>query len=187
MTHKAAERLSREAWLKAALEIVCASGIDAVKIAPLASSLGVTTGSFYWHFKNRRELLGAVLDFWESSMTDMAIEAARGFTGDPRTRILRLMEAVMADGLARYDLAISHWAQADQEAREVFQRALKKRFEFAAWMFSQAGFDPEQARIRGRMMVVYMMGESSLVADSLSRRLEMIRKKHAILVAPPVE
>ena len=184
MTEKNAEKLSRDAWLRAALEIVCSSGIEAVKIAPLAASLGVTTGSFYWHFKNRRDLLKAVLEFWEKEMTTTAIAAASSFSGTPEDRILRLMETVMADGMARYDLAISHWAQSDAEASKVFQHALEKRFEFAAWMFSEAGFDPVQAEARGRLMVVYMMGESSLVSGSVSQRLEMLRQKHAILVAP---
>ena len=178
-------RLSREAWLQGALEIVGTQGIEAVKVAPLAASLGVTTGSFYWHFKNRRALLHAVLEYWARQMTDVVVEQADAFTGDPALRILRLMETVMADGMARYDLAISHWAQADVEAREVFQRVLEKRFEFASWMFQAAGFDPIEADTRGRLMVVYMMGESSLVSGTRSQRLEMLRQKHAILMTPP--
>lgn len=62
---------------------------------------------------------------------------------------------------------------------------IEKRFNFAAWMFSQAGFDEEQSQIRGRMMVVYMVGEVTLYDDAISSRLDMIRKKHAILVARP--
>jgi AcrR family transcriptional regulator len=81
------KRLAREDWLKAALSL-CAAGIDSVKVAPLAERLGVTTGSFYWHFKNRRELLEALLDYWEHETTDMAIAAAREFAGSPTNRIL---------------------------------------------------------------------------------------------------
>ena len=176
--------MSRESWLEAALEIVCDSGIEAVKIAPLAAKLGVTTGSFYWHFKNRKELLNAVLEFWERETTDRAIEAARDFSGDPRDRILSLMEAVMTDGMARYDLAISHWAQVDSYAHEIFRHALEKRFHFATWMFAQAGFGDEQAEARGRLMVVYMMGESNLISEPMSRRLSLVRQNHAILVSP---
>jgi len=63
-------------------------------------------------------------------------------------------------------------------------RVLKKRFAFAAWMFSEAGFSREQAEIRGRMMVTYMMGESTLFPDSMAQRKEFIKLKHAILTAP---
>lgn len=178
-----AKRLTRDDWLKAALSL-CEKGIDAVKVAPLAADMGVTTGSFYWHFKNRRELLEALLDYWEREMTDAAINAARQFSGSPSDRILDLMESVMTRKLARYDFAIWHWAQSDAKTRRVFDRGLKKRFEFAAWMFSQAGFSDEQAEIRGRMMVVYMMGESTLIPNSMARRKKTLELNHAILTTP---
>lgn len=50
--------------------------------------------------------------------------------------------------------------------------------------FNKAGFSREQAEIRGRMMVVYMMGESTLIPDSMARRKEYIKLKHEILTAP---
>lgn len=178
-----AKRLTRNDWLKAGLDL-CEKGIDAVKVAPLAADMGVTTGSFYWHFKNRRELLDALLDYWEREMTDAAIKVARGYEGSPTDRILDLMEGVMTEKLARYDLAIWHWARSDSKARRVFNRVVKKRFEFAAWMFAEAGFSKEQAEIRGRMMVVYMMGESTLVPDSMARRKESLKLNRAVLTAP---
>ena len=177
------ERLTRDDWLKAALSL-CAAGIDNVKVSPLAEYLGVTTGSFYWHFKNRRELLEALLDYWEREMTDAAIAAARQFSGPAAERILFIMETVTTGNLARYDLPIWQWAQSDTRASQVFNRVLKKRFSFAAWMFSEAGFSREQSVIRGRMMVIYMMGESTLIPDSMAKRKEYIKLKHAILTAP---
>jgi len=183
MVDKKKNRLGRDDWLKAALETMRTRGIDDVKVAPLAASMGVTTGSFYWHFKNRRELLDALLDFWEQTMTDAAIEAAQQFEGSPKDRILLLMTQVMGENLAGYDLPIWHWAQSDIEAGKVFKRALQKRFDFAAWMFRQAGFSKKQAEVRGRMMVVYLMGESTLISDAVSFRSELIKKEHAILTA----
>ena len=60
MAKKTTKRLGRDDWLSAALNM-CDLGIDQVKIAPLAKRMGVTTGSFYWHFSNRQELLDALL------------------------------------------------------------------------------------------------------------------------------
>ena len=183
MVREKTQRLVRDDWLKAALSL-CVAGFDSVKVAPLAEHLGVTTGSFYWHFKNRRELLEALLDYWEREMTDVAIEAARQFSGPPDKRILFIMETVMADNLARYDLPIWQWAQSDTRASRVFSRVLKKRFSFAVWMFSEAGFSRKQAEIRGRMMVMCIMGESTLIPESMAKRKEFIKLKHAILTAP---
>ena len=184
MVEKRPRRLSREDWLRSALQTMRRSGVDGVKVARLATEMGVTTGSFYWHFKNRRELLDALLEFWEAHMTDAAIEEARRFEGAPRDRILFLMRRVMIEDLAGYDLPIWQWAQSDAIAGRVFERALEKRFTFTTWMFRQAGFSSEEAQVRGRMMVVYLMGESTLVSDSVSTRTDLIEKKHAILTAP---
>jgi AcrR family transcriptional regulator len=177
------KRLRRNDWLKAALRL-SEKGIDAVKVKPLAEDMGVTTGSFYWHFKDRRELLESLLSYWERETTDVAIEAARRFTGSPAARIRHLMEMVTAKNLARYDLPVWHWAQSDARARRVFNRVLRKRFEFATWMFAEAGFAREQAEIRGRMMVTYMMAESTLIPGSMAKRKESLKLKHAILIAP---
>ena len=177
------KRVTRDDWLKAALSL-CEAGIDAVKVAPLAADMGVTTGSFYWHFKNRQELLDALLSYWEHEMTDVAIDAARRYTGSSAGRILYLMETVMAGRHARNDLPIWHWAQSDSNASRVFKRVLKKRFSFAEWMFSEAGFSREQADVRGRMMVMYMMGESTLIPGDMAKRKDLLKLKHTILTAP---
>jgi len=176
-------RLSREMWLAEALQVLTKSGNAKLRVDNIARALGVTKGSFYWHFKNRRELLDALLTYWEHEMTDVAIDAARHFKGSASDRILDLMETVMSSKLARYDLPIWQWAQSDIIASRVFKHALKKRFAFAAWMFSEAGFSREQAEIRGRMMVIYMMGESTLIPDSMTKRKEFLKLKHTILTA----
>jgi AcrR family transcriptional regulator len=157
------------------------AGVDGMKIVPLAKQLGVTSGSFYWHFRNRRELYDALLEFWEREMTDTAIEAAKAFQGPPEDRIWHLMEQVMASGMARFDLAIWHWAQSDAAVQKTFKRTIDKRFAFAAWMFKQVGFSKTQAKVRGRMMVVYMMGESTLISDTPAKRKKQLRLKFEIL------
>ena len=181
-TNKISKQLTKKEWLNAALETLSTYGVESVKIVPLAKMLGVTSGSFYWHFSDRPALYDALLDYWEREMTDKAIEAAKDYKGvSPKERIWRLMEQVMDSGMAKYDLAIWHWAQSYEKAHEVFSRAVEKRFTFAAWMFEQAEFDKIQAESRGRMMVVYMMGESTLLPGDPHSRKELLKLKHEIL------
>ena len=175
-------RLSREDWILAALELITREGVEGVKIVPLAERLGVTSGSFYWHFKNRRELYDALLEYWEEELTDAAMAEAKQFEGSPQDRIWNLMEQVMEAGLARYDLAIWHWAQTDVKAQTIFKRTIGKRFEFSKWLFRQAGFSDTQAEARGRMMAVYMMGESTLIPDPPDKRKQRLRMKFEILI-----
>jgi AcrR family transcriptional regulator len=181
MAKEKTKRLTREDWIRRAFELLLTTGIEGVKIVPLAKLLGATSGSFYWHFSNRRELHEALLDFWEREMTDAAIVTAKGFEGTPLERILNLMVQVMETGMARYDLAIWHWAQIDESVQVILHRTLEKRFAFAAWMFKEAGFTKAQAEIRGRMMVVYMMGESTLVPGTPDKRRRQLRMKFEVL------
>ena len=181
MDNRERVRQSKTTWVLGALEQLKTAGIESVKIVPLAKQLKVTSGSFYWHFKNRRELHEAILKYWEIEMTDVAIVRARSFTDDPKQRIWKLMEQVMETGLAAYDLAIWHWAQSDRGAMKVFRRAIEKRFRFAKWMFEQAGFSEAEAESRGRLMVVYMMGESTLVPDVHKKRRKLLKQKFRIL------
>ena len=114
-------------------------------------------------------------------MTDNAIEAAKNFQGPAKERIWRLMEQVMDTGMATYDLAIWHWSQSDPTAHKIFMRVLQKRFSFAAWMLKEVGFDRIQAEVRGRMMVVYMMGESTLLPVECDNPKELLELKFSIL------
>ena len=57
-------RLSPADWLRAAMLCLMKEGIDAVQITRLATSIGASRGSFYWHFKSRQELLDGLLDEW---------------------------------------------------------------------------------------------------------------------------
>ena len=70
---------------------------------------------------------------------------------------------------------------ADVAAQTVFLRTLNKRFAFARWMFEQVGFSKTQAEARGRMMVVYMTGESTLIPDAPGKRKKLLKLKYEIL------
>ena len=59
-------RLSAEDWAQAALDLIAEQGVAAVAVEPLARRLGVTKGSFYWHFPSRDALLSAALERWEA-------------------------------------------------------------------------------------------------------------------------
>ncbi len=181
METKKKPQLSRENWLQETLKVLQYRGVDGVKIVVIAESLGVTSGSFYWHFKNLRDLLDCLLEFWEREMTDVVMLATKAYGGPPEDRILNLMLQVMEEDAATYDHAISIWARKDPTANEVFTRTLRKRFDFARWMFKQSGFSHRQAGIRGRLLVAYLMGESATDLKSDRNWKDKIREKHKIL------
>src|SRR3546814_12122575 len=64
------QNLTADCWAEAALDAIAGGGLDAVAVEPLARRLGVTKGSFYWHFANRDALLRAALQRWGQPETD---------------------------------------------------------------------------------------------------------------------
>src|ERR671934_2749006 len=79
-------RLSRERWIEAALDALADGGVAAVAVEPLAVRLGVTKGSFYWHFRDRDQLLAAALKEWERTGTEELIKRLDQIA-DPRARL----------------------------------------------------------------------------------------------------
>ncbi len=178
-------RLGREDWVHGALEILFEKGISGIKVVVLAERLGVTSGSFYWHFKKVQDLLDAVLDFWEHEQTDHIIRDAQEYDGDPGERIYRLMHQVIEEGAAEPDHAIAVWSKSDSSVQEVYQRTLHRRFGFAEWMFREAGFPELDARARGRIMVAYLMGESASGLKADDNWQQVLRHHWEVLVANP--
>ena len=111
-------RLSKEDWLKAARLALLHKGPDGVRVEPLARDLGVTKGSFYWHFKDRNDLLDALLKEWEEE-TDILLENLGEL--DPHRALEKILEEVKRRtlaserGEASSDVAIFTWAQLDPE------------------------------------------------------------------------
>ena len=98
--------LSRNDWLKAARMALLTGGVEAVRVEKLARNLRVTKGSFYWHFKDREELLDLLLREWEEELLKDIIPRLNGRRGREALRLLlRLMVAAGATGRRR-NLAI---------------------------------------------------------------------------------
>ena len=87
------ERLSELDWVKAGLLALAERGVEGLRVDRLARDLGVTKGSFYWHFKNRDELFDALAKFWGETEPDWVIKEVCALPGDARMR-LELLGAV---------------------------------------------------------------------------------------------
>ncbi|MGH7679407.1 MAG: serine hydrolase, partial [Gemmatimonadaceae bacterium] len=110
------KRLAREDWMRAARLALLRRGADGVRVEPLARELGVTKGSFYWHFRDREDLLEALVAEWEDE-TAFLTEALRH--ADPRSRlpdiVAELGRRTVASerGESPSDAAIFAWAATD--------------------------------------------------------------------------
>ena len=132
----------RETWVRAATQSLADSGVDGVKVETLARQLGLTKGSFYWHFKDRRALLDAVLEHWHEGRIDDIRSRTQSAPGE---EIAQLMNVIDTYSLARnrrgmqVELAIRDWARHDGTARSVVDKVDAVRLESAAGLFRAAG------------------------------------------------
>ncbi|MEO0504098.1 MAG: TetR/AcrR family transcriptional regulator, partial [Pseudomonadota bacterium] len=69
-------KVTRQDWMNAALAVLKSGGVEAVKVADLAAQLQVSRSSFYWYFKNRTDLLDALLAHWEATNTAALVAQA---------------------------------------------------------------------------------------------------------------
>lgn len=87
--------LRRADWELAAMTAMAGGGLAAVHIDDLAHRLGVTKGSFYWHYDSRDELIAGALSRW-CAMSLQRLERLEALA-DPRDRLGALMELALGE------------------------------------------------------------------------------------------
>ena len=167
------KQLQRVDWLQQALEIFVSEGIDAVRITALSESLGVTRGSFYWHFKNRKELIDALVSYWKSKNTPALINSFDN-AEDFSEGILKFFETCVDSTQfdSRLDLAIREWARRSDQIRNQIDQEDTKRIESMQNFFQRFKFSMPEALIRARVLYFTQIGFYALeVQEPLSTRL----------------
>jgi AcrR family transcriptional regulator len=157
-----AEPLSPEAWVKAAQALIIREGVAAVAVEPLAQALGVTKGSFYWHFDNRNALIRAALEAWEQDQSADVVTRYGGIP-DPRQRLRVLLFAAFEDvenGLFFAALALSG---EDPRVAPFLRRATERRLAFGAEAFMALGLGLEEARQRALLAYAAYAGYFQLL------------------------
>ena len=178
------ETLTKDDWLRAAMELLRTRGIGGVRVLPLAKGLGVSRGSFYWHFEDRDELLRSMLDWWDREMTDSVIQFANEGRAGAQTRLMAVAEDVVRSRRNRYGPAIRTWAEGDKRAAKTLKRVVNKRLDYVTNLFRDAGFAPAEARARGDLLAVYIMSEDSILAhETVEKRLRLLRRQIRLLTS----
>lgn len=157
--------LTIEDWARAALDAMAAGGLESVAVEPLARQLGVTKGSFYWHFANREALLRAALELWEKRETEDVL-ARIGDESDPYERIVKIFkEANAGYRSGRLYLAIAA-AEDKPLVREFVQRVSERRLDYLVECYRALGYDAPRAAHWARFAYATFMGNLQIRRDS---------------------
>lgn len=161
--------LDASAWVEAAFDVLAEGGIDAVRVDPLAKRLGVTRGSFYWHFKDRAALHQAMLKQWRKRATyavgDRIERAASNADGRLRRTLALPGSGPRAARAAAIEFAIRLWARSDAEAAAAVRKIDRLRLDYYANLFAERGCGAEEARERAYLFYAALMAQAIIVTD----------------------
>ena len=149
----------RQQWLVAGLEALRKGGVGGVRVERLAADLGITKGSFYWHFRDRGDLLGALLEHWSHEMTDLEFERLQSMPAGLEGRLRALAEDVLEKGMGRYDPAIRAWARSDRKVAAAVAQVDRRRVRALTGLFESGGFAAADAKTRARLFYTFLLGE----------------------------
>ncbi|AVQ07811.1 TPA: TetR/AcrR family transcriptional regulator [Xanthomonas vasicola pv. zeae] len=150
-------RLSADDWAQAALDLIAEQGVGAVAVEPLARRLGVTKGSFYWHFPSRDALLQAALERWEI-FEQKEVFGSLEDVPDPSARLRALFQLVAHEVKPHVIYSELLKALDHPAVRPVIDRVSQRRLDYLIASFRQAGLSRTDAQHRARLAYAAYVG-----------------------------
>ena len=149
--------LTKADWINAGWILMADKGVAAVKVEVLARQLQVSKGSFYWHFKNRQELLDGILQRWENETLWLIEESQKA--ANPKQQLVKMLTlAEEICNLPDPETAIIFWAYKDPAVQERVRVVEIKRVDYLTELLHDCGFDETEARQRAEVAYFAFMG-----------------------------
>ena len=178
------KQLTAEDWLKQGLETLDNEGIHKVNVEYLAGQLGVTKGSFYWHFKNHKTLIREMLDYWARTLTTNVIERSIQDSKDAKEVFFKLITIITTEKIGRYEAAMRAYARHDGKARSTIQKVDQQRLQYITGLFTDMNFKQADAEVRARLALYYQVAEQGIfLKDSKKKRDDLLKQRFNFLTA----
>lgn len=176
-------RGSQEGWLSAAYLSLLESGVDSVKILPLAKKLGLSRTSFYWFFKDREELLAALIAKWREKNTGNLVRQAEAYAESVVEAMLNVFDCWIDFDLfdAKFEFAVRSWALQSPGILDEVRLADQMRLEALKQMFIRFGHSETTADVRARTTYLVQIGYISMQSEeNIDVRMKRIPEYIAI-------
>lgn len=169
-------RVSRDQWLAKAMELFAKAGEQGVRVEVLAREIGVAKSGFYWHFKDRKDLLDHLLNYWAHEYTEVVTSNPEVVKLPAKERVLTIMNMVQSHDLARYDVHFRAWAKKDPVVARKVRQVVKKRLDFMRQAFAELGFTGDDLEMRARLFVAYESNERSMFGTANKKGVQRLRE-----------
>ena len=179
-------QLNRDDWIRAAIEVMIDSNVDQVRVEGIARELDVSKGSFYWHFRNRDDLLEAILDLWIHEATVRVDERVLRRAAGPAERLFLFLSLPLSSKRASkasdLELAILDWARRSRMAEDAVSKVDQIRVEQLVRQFKQLGFPADQSEFRAHTAYAFLRYIAQRRDLSLPKKMEMTVQIHQGLI-----
>lgn len=191
----ASTRLTRDDWLNAAFRAAIEGGFGAVRVLTLADSLGVSRGSFYWHFADHAELVNALIDRWYQREIAADERLRQSALPDPTSRILHILDNAIAHSVEerefdRFEQALRSLASKDSAVAVVLEKVDRARLQMLHAHYLQLVQDDEKARELSALFYLAVVGSHEALnrpsaSAKVSDYLKSIIARHLVHAVGP--
>jgi AcrR family transcriptional regulator len=170
MAKARAPRLSVDDWIQAGYAILAAEGIKALKIDRLCSRLGVTKGSFYWHFADIASYRTALVEAWGELRDADRRDFGAATDRPPRERLSQMMTSLVSARHWTLERAMREWARTDDAVAASVRAADQRVLAAVRQAFLDYGFDTDEADLRANATFAAGIGFLHLSGSKPSSR-----------------
>jgi len=169
-------RGSYEGWLQAAYDALLDGGVDAVRIMPLAKVLHLSRTSFYWFFRDREELLNALVTKWRDKNTGNIIRQSEAYAESAAEATLNVFDCWLDQDLfdSQFEFAIRSWGLQSSDIAAEVKQADAQRLDALKAMFCRFGRQDNAADVRARTLYLVQIGYISMQTQETA--LERMRR-----------
>jgi AcrR family transcriptional regulator len=172
------KRLTAQDWIDFGLTTLAREGADALKADVLARKLGVSRGSFYWHFADLGTFHARVIEHWKQATTEATIADIERHES-PEERLEALLRRAFGN-TAVLEVRMRAWADTNARAVQALSDVDRRRREYIERMLVQAGIEPTQADTRAQLLYWTYLGaalsRSRLGGERLDRMVGELKR-----------
>jgi len=163
-------RLTRDAWLAKALEVLSREGNSKLRVERISRDLNISKGSFYWHFESRDAFLHAIVEYWHELYTKSVKKRVETAGGSARERLRLVLSLALEENLSAHDFAFDGWASHEHSIAVRIHGVYQYRWRYIRSLFVEAGFTGPELELRTRSFLGFMKFQPK-VASTKGRKI----------------